>query len=331
MNKIKKITRILRLNEFNNLYNFFKFVYKKHIFSRNKHYFKWQYQAYKKNLNILVLKISGDIKGFQFFIPMNFFDKKLSEKEIFLTNFYCDPKIIGGGQIIFKNLISLLKPDFIGTTGFKDIMINYHKKLGFKVGALEHYYLKKHMIKSKKFNNNYFSFINKKDILSVNEKIFSFQTPTKSKKFIINRYINHPIYNYFIYADNKKKSIMIFREIKFQNRKILKIIDFFGKSSCFASYKSLFYFLIVKKGYYSIDVYCHGIKKDILKKSGLKKTHKKEVIPEFYEPFINKNIKLNFGYLAKKDIKNIRLFKGDGDRDRPSIISLKQKTNLNFI
>ena len=331
MNKIKHNTRILLLHEFNDLYEFFKFVYKKHIFSKNKYYFKWQYHAFEIKLNILALKVSGKIKGFQFFIPMNFFDKKLSKKEIFLTNFYCDPKIIGGGQIIFKNLISILKPDFIGTTGFKDIMINYHKKLGFKVGTLEHYYLKRKMIKLNKFNNLSFKLLNKKDISSINEKIFAFQTPTKSKKFIINRYLNHPIYKYFIYTDNKKNSIMIFREIKFRNKKILKIIDFFGKSSSFSNYKSLFHFLILTQGYYSIDIYCYGIKKIILKKSGLKKNYNKEVVPEFYEPFVNKNIKLNFGYIANKNIKNVRLFKGDGDRDRPSIISLKQKKKLNFI
>jgi hypothetical protein len=318
MNKKNKTT-ILALNDFNNLYNFFKFFFKKHFFSKNKLYFKWQYQSNQKKLNIVALKISGKIRGFQFFIPINFFDKKLSGKEIFLTNFYCDAKIIGGGQVLFKYLISILKPHFIGTIGFREIMISYHKKLGFKVGTLDHYYLKKNMIKSKKFNNNFFNILNKKDIFSVNKKIFSFQTPTKSKRFILNRYINHPIYNYIIYADNKKNSIIIFREIKFQNKKILKIIDFFGKSSSFVNYKSLFYFLILEKGYYSIDIYCHGIKKNILQKSGLKKTHKKEIVPEFYEPFVKKNIKINFGYLAKKNVKNVRLFKGDGDRDRPAL------------
>ena len=91
-------------------------------------------------------------------------DKSLSKKEIFLTNFYCDPKIIGGGQIIFKNLIKKVKPDFIGTTGFKTSMINYHKKLRFNVNTLKHFYLKKNKINKFKYNSENFKLLDKKEI-----------------------------------------------------------------------------------------------------------------------------------------------------------------------
>ena len=43
-----------------------------------------------------------------------------------------------------------------------------------------------------------------------------------------------------------------------------------------------------------------------------------EIIPEYFEPFVNKNIDLYSAYISNE--KNIRLFKGDGDMDRPSKI-----------
>ena len=75
-------------------------------------------------------------------------------------------------------------------------------------------------------------------------------------------------------------------------------------------------------------MYCYGISKKTVISSGLKKNTFKDIIPEYYEPFVNKNINLNCGYYVKKKKNKIRLFKGDGDRDRPSILSLNQKLRL---
>ena len=331
MKKKKIDTEILKKKDFGKLYRFYRQNFKDHIFSKYQNYLKWQYQSQKSKFNIIILKISGRIRGFQFFIPMSYFDKSLSKKEIFLTNFYCDPKIIGGGQIIFKNLIKKVKPDFIGTTGFKTSMINYHKKLRFNVNTLKHFYLKKNKINKFKYNSENFKLLYKNDILGLEKKVFKYQTPLKSKKFIINRYINHPVYKYFIYTNLKikNKSIIILREIKFKNKKYLKIIDFFGSNTNFKDYKNLFNYLILEKKYFSIDMYCYGISKKTVISSGLKKNTFKDIIPEYYEPFVNKNINLNCGYYVKKKKNRIRLFKGDGDRDRPSILSLNQKFKYN--
>ena len=44
------------------------------------------------------------------------------------------------------------------------------------------------------------------------------------------------------------------------------------------------------------------------------------VVPNYFEPFVNKNIDISVGYRKYNNIKgNVRIFKGDGDQDRPTI------------
>ena len=40
------------------------------------------------------------------------------------------------------------------------------------------------------------------------------------------------------------------------------------------------------------------------------------IVPNFFQPFVQKNIKIEFSYKSKYD--NFVIFRGDGDQDRPS-------------
>ena len=46
------------------------------------------------------------------------------------------------------------------------------------------------------------------------------------------------------------------------------------------------------------------------------------VVPHYFEPFVRENIDLNYAIRLRSDtdLNNVRLFKGDGDQDRPSQI-----------
>ena len=65
-----------------------------------------------------------------------------------------------------------------------------------------------------------------------------------------------------------------------------------------------------------------GIPNSILKKSGFVSVYhiKNLVAPNYFEPFVKKNITLNFAILKKKNTK-FYLFRGDCDQDRPNIIN----------
>ena len=43
------------------------------------------------------------------------------------------------------------------------------------------------------------------------------------------------------------------------------------------------------------------------------------VIPNYFEPFIQENISISY-FTDSQNLENLRIFKADGDQDRPSIM-----------
>ncbi len=44
------------------------------------------------------------------------------------------------------------------------------------------------------------------------------------------------------------------------------------------------------------------------------------IIPNYYEPFIQSNVKVRYGIFANKKKNNFLFFKGEGDGERPNLI-----------
>ena len=43
------------------------------------------------------------------------------------------------------------------------------------------------------------------------------------------------------------------------------------------------------------------------------------IVPDYYEPFLRKNINLMYGYMCRSGKENnLIIIKGDGDQDRPN-------------
>ena len=69
------------------------------------------------------------------------------------------------------------------------------------------------------------------------------------------------------------------------------------------------------------DFYNFGVSKDILKKIGFLTTEKFKdiIVPNYFEPLQYENIKIRFAIKSNAEIlNNIKIYKGDGDQDRPN-------------
>jgi hypothetical protein len=232
-----------------------------------------------------------------------------------------------------------LKPLFVGSIGLNNRLINYHEFLGFKVFKMDHHFILSEKINNfkickvekinvvkKKININQYSVsnLNQNSIDNIPKNIFQFQSPLKSIIYIKKRYIENPFFNYLIYKVEKKKnicSILVIRKICYKGSTVLKLIDYFGSDKYIpiSSYYCQQLININKAEY--IDFYSYGVAKTFFKKSLFVNRFdcKNIIIPEYFEPFLKKNIDLICAY--KNKMKNkVRLFKGDGDQDRPSII-----------
>ena len=63
----------------------------------------------------------------------------------------------------------------------------------------------------------------------------------------------------------------------------------------------------------------YGIKNSYFFDAGFKllNYNQNDIVPNYFEPFVKKNINLLFAYKTPQN-KKIRIFKGDGDQDRPN-------------
>ena len=326
--------KIKQLQSF--LHNYWR---KNHIFVKNKKFLIWQHKK-GPSMTYMIAKLKDKIVGVIGYIPQSHYDSKLPKNEIFLTISRTTDNIPPAIHLkIFKHVKKKIAKEFIGSLGgWNTRVANYNKYLGFTTGFMDHYliaspYLEKYKIIS--FDKKLITSIvnNKYEFLEINEKflkkkklynLYRHQYPKKSNTFIIKRYLKHPIfkYNVFLLKKNSRPlAILVIRKIKIGNSNVLRIIDFIGKQNEFSNIGNLITHLFKKYKSEFIDIYSYGINVKYMKKVGFVDRRKINnlVVPDYYEPFLRKNINLMYGYMCRYDKKNkLRILKGDGDQDRPN-------------
>ncbi|WP_250277850.1 hypothetical protein [[Clostridium] colinum] len=228
--------------------------------------------------------------------------------------------------------------------GINKDTIKLREYLGHKIGKLNHYY---------RLNNKSeysICIVNNKNIMPIKQKdelyLFEiFEINDIKNKFDIYKYkdritfkdwdyIEHRYFKHFKYKykflcigknENFINSIIIAKEIIFdKNTKVLRIIDFIGNESDLPKISHQLNDILVSNGYEYIDFYCYGISNDIFYKMGfnIRDDEDTNVIPNYFEPFEQKNIDIYFSIYVDKNYKSlpIYIFKGDADQDRPNKI-----------
>ena len=167
--------------------------------------------------------------------------------------------------------------------------------------------LKKTISKLQKYQNNKINLNFKKyncrfqklDEVSLKKedtnRLYSHQTPLKSDEYLINRYLKHPLYNYYIYSvsiDNILEILIVVRPIKIKGTLVMTIVDFIGSNDNFYLLPSTMSFLCDKYNAEYVDIYSCQIPKKTLDKVGLLNVRKIKslIIPGLFEPFEKKII-----------------------------------------
>lgn len=142
----------------------------------------------------------------------------------------------------------------------------------------------------------------------------------KNYKYIEHRYFDHPVYDYELWQISNDKdddnAVVITREEKYKDYKSLKIVDFYGDESKIVSFGSLFDEIMRERGYEFVDIYSYGISTDLYLKSGFLgcNSDSENIIPNYFHPFEKRNVDI---ILKRPDYEGLKLFRGDGDQDRP--------------
>lgn len=330
------IIRFAELNDFDRIMYFIKSNWNEnHILAKNKQLMKYEHVFNKEFRYVLAEdSLSKNIYGICGFIKSNSSDKSDLWTVVWKT--IKSPNVMLGIDIL-KFIKEKTNCRIIASCGINPNTVSIYEFLNYTTGRLNHYY---RLADKNKYN---VAIINEKKILPVLESKLKLKTinsfhelssifylnkyeerkPYKDFEYIKHRYFEHLKYKYKIYGiDNGKDvidSILIGREIVQNEVKVFRIVDFIGLDEDLVHVSNSMQELIEDNCYEYIDFYCHGIDHNIMTKAGftLKDGSDNNVIPNYFEPFEQKNVDINY---FTNDNEEFYMFKADGDQDRPNIL-----------
>ena len=306
---------------------------KNHILVRSKELFDWQHKNSSGYNFVMCENNNNEITSLFGFIPVNKFDKNLNSKSYFGAIWKSTNKSLPGEGFYLINFFLKKKiPDFLGFVGITENAKRIYKSQNWEIGTLNHYYIvnkklnKFHLIKnpvkmsffneSKKEKNLEFKEIFSLDDIQINTNHFQ-----KIKRYIRKRYSNHPIYKYRFFGFSQEKEIklfFVFRNQKFEDSSCINIIEIFGQIDYNFNYDKHFHDLMINEDLEYIDCLNFGLSESFFYKLGFSKKNSSTVIPTYFEPFVKKNITIDFCTITSR--KDYIIFKGDGDQDRPNFL-----------
>ena len=306
----------LKLNEKHKIKKFLNDHWKKnHILVLRKNLLNWQH-IYKKRLAFYCLKKNNEIISCLGIINQ-------SQNNAFTKQ--------GLGIICSKNkfgIIDLLnnfmkkKYYTLIAIGLTKEIIPIYKYFKFKTGELNMYYISNPKIKNNLISKNLEKIqfdINKFDkIKSLNISSLSNNIKKKEYKYVLWRFVNHPIYKYkFLISDDKKLKI-IYRIIIIKKYKIMRIVDFFGSFNKQKNFVKTLLKFCVNHNYNHIELMHYGHEDKFINKTLFRKKNINQKLPYYVEPFDNlKKQHLYFAYKSKLN-KKIKIVRADADADRPN-------------
>ena len=146
--------------------------------------------------------------------------------------------------------------------------------------------------------------------------------PYKDNTYIEHRYFHHIKYRYKVMGIDKGgivDAVLIGREVAVGEKKIFRIIDFLGNDESFSGTFDAWDSFLNRGSYEYVDFYEYGLDSESLSKAGFFKRDEDDIniIPNYFEPFEQKNVDI---LISTNVHENFRMFKGDGDQDRPNSV-----------
>lgn len=333
--------------EVNELVEFIDNYWRKdHIFVLSRKLLDWQhYDSVNRRYNFVIAKhkLSGEIHSILGFVPTYQFDDKIDNTEVWpcIWKSRDDIHVKGLGVALYYYLKSNIEIETISILGISEVALSIYKHWNFSTGKIEHYYYPNKKAKevlssnrqicscAKKMNKIHWHIrqMTPKEYVDISpfEKIFGKISKYKSKKFYINRYLNHPIYKYVFYAienGDELNSIMITRECGNTVSKCLRIVDYIGDEQDLCNVSGDLQALVERRNYEYIDFVVVGISSKILESAGFinRMDDPKTIIPNYFEPFQKENIDLDYAFKTVNPEVKALFYKADADQDRPNII-----------
>lgn len=335
-----------RKEEIGDLVDFINQYWKRnHIFVRSRELLDWQhFDTVNKRYNFVLARHreSGEIHSVLGFVPTSQFDSSIENVEIWpcIWKSRDDIAVKGLGVSLYYYMKSHLKIETIAILGISEIALSIYKHWNFSTGKIEQYYypnmqhrevLAKCMHTAgpvEKIDDRWGIkelSVDEYQALETSRSIFSGMSRYKSKNYYVNRYYRHPVYQYVFYGiikDQKIDSLFVARECGYGENKCLRIVDYIGDKESLVPIRYELKELMIRKDYEYIDFMVVGMKPEIMERAGFinRKKNPDTIIPNYFEPFLQENIDLDYAFKSVNPKAEILFYKADADQDRPNDI-----------
>lgn len=308
-----------------------------HILAKDESFFRYEHQNHD-NVNFIISKNEEmKLNGVLGFIPSALEEKSDVNTVIWKVSKNNNNPVLGIQLLQYlktlKNIRNIL------SVGINKKTIGIYQYLGMYTGTLHQYVMINRDIKEfeiakienfKDFHTfpvsdekYHVKLLQESDLLQFDFEQFRDNITFKNEKYFIKRYFQHPIYKYKVYGIYESDKIFALVVTRIQNcndSKILRIVDYIGEDIYFEKFGSFFSDMLSKEGYEYVDFYCFGLDSEIIKKAGfhfIDISKQDLIIPNYFSPFVQENIPIHF-FADTDKIDCLRLFKADGDQDRPN-------------
>lgn len=306
---------------------------------------KWPelFDNYHKNGDLLNYVIAIDESEEKIYGVCGFIYANHREKpDVWLALWKVIPSGIPGlGLDMVRYLYQELRCNILACCGIKKEVKRLYEFLGYKTGTLYHYY------RLNEDKNYTIAYIQKKtdqpngakgvvlekidsekqfkDIMNY-EEVFDVYVPYKDIKYFIKKYFHNIAYDYQVWGIRNKnnviKAVLVTKSVAVGDSRALRIIDFVGDETELAKCGASLDDIIKKENYEYVDFYEYGLQEKTLLGLGMVLHDKKDgnIIPNYFEPFLLQNVDIHF---FTNKIENFRMFKADGDQERPNCLYRK--------
>jgi hypothetical protein len=309
-----------------------------HIFVRNEEIFLWQYrdpESSRLNFMLAVDDDTGAIDSLMGYIPTSRFDPALKPDGNIWGAIW---KTAEGKGIVGLYVLNKLQKA-LGTNSYSGIGISkesveIYKILKYAMGDMEHYYIPA--------GDRPLTIMSSPDTglpeqrhpsarleRTVPERLRTLGVPSqgnpaKSPEYLYNRFANHPVYQYrfdTVFEGQAPVAVIVSRvnTVAELNASCLRIVDWYG--DCFRplDYREELARICRELRCEYVDLVCKTETDRCFTGHGFKlKDAKTETVPNYFEPFVKENIRLQYVYHGVHDA--FRFFRGDADQDRPNRI-----------
>ena len=303
----------------------------------------WQYRNADGGYSFVVARIDGEVAGLLGYISTRRYDPALAgDNVVWLTTWKVrdDAGVSGLGLAMLQHLAAAESHVAIGAVGFNVATRPMYQALGFTVGELQHYALAS--ATPREFLLASFAerpparvaatpavagrvLSNAADFDRLVETGAS--APRKTGRYFHARYACHPLYNYRVLAiedEGATVALLATRIAEHDGQRAVRIVDFAGAHDVVGRIGPVVQALVEDSDAEYADVYNTGIDPTLFARSGFVRIVPEgaDIVPDHFEPFERRNVRLWF---SLKGARAPVLFKGDGDQDRPNLVSHNQR------